>query len=80
MAEIIFPLNPDIGDKFSSGVFYWECVGQVPSIWNRLPIPTKISSEFPPGSPVEGQEWFDTSSGSSYTWYSNGYGQWVKED
>jgi len=35
----------------------------------ELSSPSKIMSDTPPSSPIDGQEWFDTTSGYSYTWF-----------
>ncbi len=40
----------------------------------------KTVSDTAPAIPNEGEEWYDAITGSTYTWYSQGSGQWVKED
>ncbi|RLA03117.1 MAG: hypothetical protein DRQ47_05720, partial [Gammaproteobacteria bacterium] len=36
-------------------------------------------SETAPLNPVDGQEWLDTSTNRSYSWYTTGAGEWVEE-
>ena len=48
--------------------------------WQLSASTTTTMSDVPPASPTDGQGWFDTASGFSYTWYEDGTsGQWLRE-
>jgi len=40
----------------------------------------KYNGLLPPSNPVDGEEWMDISTMNEYTWYSQGQGQWVRNE
>lgn len=79
MAGLIFPTNPTLGDVFpiAPDTPIWECVGTVPSIWDKLDYgpdfyaTRMVASASPPTDPLDNDQWYNINTGKIYVWYTD---------
>jgi len=78
------PTLDNDGDALATGALYHDTVTDTMNFYTGsawvIAFQLKTMSETPPSNPQSGQEWVDTATGFSYTWYEDGTsGQWIRE-
>ncbi len=79
MTALNFPLNPTVGQVYTSGTESWSWSG---SAWTITPQPSTYTpvfiGTFAPLSPSAGDLWWDSTTGRLYVYYTDTDGsQWV---